>query len=122
MLEAERFATALSSRRILLPGQFRDRVLLHAERGPFIHWLRAQAQVEINRWLIPIQHGPFEPSAFPLFCDSRHAGKKSLADALPSQFRLHKKIFEIHSCSTQECREVMEKHRISRWFFIPIGE
>ena len=81
----------------------RQRVTGESEGGPFVHVLRADLLVEIDRQLVPVQHGPVETPAIPIHRDARQLAKQSEANAMLAKHRLDEEVFEIDTALAEPC-------------------
>ena len=103
-----------------------------AKDSPVVERLCADALVEIDCELIPVEDCPFEPAAVSLDCDLRERGKQSKTNPFSSSLGADEKILEIDPALREKCRVVVKEESESNRLIIdarddhfcgrPIGE
>ena len=64
--------------------------------------LRSETAVELDRRLVPVEDGPFEPATLPLDRQLRQMHEQLLADAVTAPFRFDEQILEINTRLSEE--------------------
>src|SRR5437660_9304264 len=90
-------ATWLLPRFTLVARQRRQRIPRQPVNGPFVHRLCLQRSIELDRWLVPIEHGPLDSAAAALDRQPRQRGQQRFTVPLATMRRLNEKIFEVNS-------------------------
>ena len=80
--------------------------------------MRANALVEIDGELIPVEHVPFESSAIPFDSNSRESRKQCMPNSFASRVRKDEEIFEEESSLSEERRVVVEEESEADFFSI----
>src|SRR4051812_4851366 len=83
--------------RTLISRQFLERVAGDAVDAPLIHRQRAEAAVEADGGLIPVQDGPFDAAAVALDRDLGDAREQRAPVAMAAQLGPDVEVFEIHA-------------------------
>src|SRR4029079_9779643 len=66
-------------------------------RVPVCKWLCANAHVEVDRELVPVQDRPLHSSAVARHRDGRELGQQCEPDALPARLRNYEKVLEVQT-------------------------
>src|SRR5688500_3123276 len=72
-----------------------DRVAREAEEAPLSQRPRAEFGVEIDRRLVPVEHGPFDAAAAALVGELGDAAQQGEADATAAVRGEHEQVFEV---------------------------
>jgi hypothetical protein len=89
---------------------------------PLLHLPRAQRLVELQRRLVPVEHGPFQPAAAAIARDARQRPQQRTPDAVTAQGGAHEQILEIQPGPADKRREVEEVQRESGGLTVPLGD
>src|SRR5690349_19663437 len=75
-------------------GEPFQRAVADATDPPLRHHCRTEALVEIDRRLVPVEHGPLEARAVALDCERSDPLQQRLADAASPHVLVHEQVFE----------------------------
>ena len=103
---------------ILTSGQLLERIAGQTKDSPVVERPGADALVEIDRELIPVENCPFESAAVSLDGDLCKRRQQSEADSLSACIRSNEKILEINPALREEGRVVMKKESESHRLLI----
>ena len=97
-------------------------LLIQSVANPLALRFDAEAFVKIDRWLVPIEHGPFETPAAFVVRDFEQFEKNALPNAASAQFRFDEQIFEVKARFGQPGGVGIKIHRETSGLVILEGE
>jgi hypothetical protein len=86
-----------------------ERFVVDPVDGPFRQWSGPQGFVESDCRGIPVENGPFEPTALAIRSDPGDRGKQGFADTSAPKLGLDEKIFEVKPWLTAKRGKGMEE-------------
>src|SRR5580765_7451433 len=66
-----------------------------------MHWLGAERAIKFDRWLVPIEHSPFQSPALSIPRDLRKLDQQRASTAFAALVRLHEQVFEVKPGSSK---------------------
>src|SRR5262245_40706154 len=93
------------------PGQ---RLAGDAIDRPLVHRHGAELLVDVDRPLLPVEHGPLEAATAALERDAGKVLQEERATPAAAEFLPHVQIFQVHAGLAEEGREVVEEEREPR--------
>src|SRR5471030_3335544 len=104
-LSAPQARSPLSGSR-LHAGELLQRLARDPEQPPLLHAHRAQALVEADRRLVPVEDHPLEAPALALVGDAREGKQKCPAAASAAMRGLHEQVLEVEALPAEESGKV----------------
>jgi hypothetical protein len=103
-------------------GNLRQRVAGQPERRPFIHRLRADLFVKIDRKLVPVEDGPVDTTAIALDRDSREGSEQSETNSVLSRGGADEQILQINPALAEPGGIVMKEKREAGGLVAEVGD